>query len=84
MLETMWMEIKGKGNRSQIVVGVRYKLQDQMGSLMGSCLGPHNWPRGIINGGRRYVQGVAVAPTSLLRVPISCMRSTGINSWLAL
>ena len=29
-METMWVEIKGKGNRSHIVVGVCYRLPDQM------------------------------------------------------
>lgn len=31
VLETMWVEIKGKGNRSFIVVGGDYRLPDQMG-----------------------------------------------------
>ena len=31
VLETMWVEIKGEGNRSHIVVGACYRLPDQMG-----------------------------------------------------
>ena len=31
VLETMWVEIKGKGSRSHIVVGAHYRLPDQMG-----------------------------------------------------
>lgn len=30
-LETMWVEIKGKGNRSHIVGGAYYRLPNQMG-----------------------------------------------------
>ena len=32
-LETMWVEIKGKGNRSHIVVGAYYRLPNQMGDV---------------------------------------------------
>ena len=74
VLETMWVEIKGKGNRSHIVVGACYRLPDQMGVIDERFLTDHTTGlelRHLLMGGRvvRELAG------QLLRVTISWKQS---------